>query len=536
MDPSLRITLCVGRGGAKTTTMRARAIIRLITLRRQKIGYAAGSKEQARLLNWDKLKEACDAYEIRTTVTSSVVKEPDLHLLEASMTATCNRTGSQYHLRGVEDKRDAEKFRGYPLAEFEVDEAGSFPAQLLEYTVDQCVAPRLGESLALPPGWLEFLAGDDDMDELPEWTEHRGGAIVMASTPPAQLHGIFYEATRQGSEMHRPYRDRELPEHADWIGYSSHNWTLRDVVDAPNAKTLYPALVANWATALLEKQRKGWGDDNPIWLREYLGIWAADNTTHIFRYRPHDADGAPWNQWDPVKGAAGVAVLPDGYSDWQYGYGMDLGSKDPFACNVFAFSPSDPKRRIWHVFGYERREMYAQEIAKLLVGEDAVSSMMRGSGLPDKLGGLYGATGWPAAVVADLAGLGGAVIAELANVYGIRIKAAEKKDKFGAFEIVNGDLVDGRVMIMKGSILEQQLISLQWRPDEYGNPREDKAQANHSTDSFIYLRTELGRLFDATPVSRPPQAPPDSSPAPAVESVTDREYAWMLSDDGYGSA
>jgi hypothetical protein len=531
LDPSTRIALCVGRGGAKTTTERARAIIKLVTLRRQRLGYAAGSKEQARLLNWDKLKEACEAYEIRTATTNVVTKEPDLHLLEASMMATCTRTGSTYNLRGVEDKRDAEKFRGYPQSEFQVDEAGSFPPMLLEYLVDSCVAPRLGEALTLPPGWLEFLAGEEDIELLPEFAEHRGGAIVLASTPPSILAGIFYEATRPGSEIHRPYAEREKPEFENWDGYSSHSWTLRDVVELDDAKRRFPALVANWTTALREKERKGWTDDNPIWMREYLGLWAADNTTRIFQYKPHDAEGQPLNQWDPPRTKAGLAVLPKG--EWAYVYGLDLGSRDPFACNVFAFDQSDPKRRVYHVFGFERRGMYAQEIAKLLVGDEAVSSMMRGNGLPDRLGGLYGETGWPAAIIADLAGLGETVIDELAKVYGVRIKAAEKKGKFGAFDVVNGDFADRRLFILKGSLLEQQLMTLQWKPDEYGQPKENKADANHSSDSLTYARTEIGRLFDASPsvVAKPAEA---SRAVQIAEEVTpDREYSWLLSDPGY---
>ncbi len=494
LDPSKRVSLLVGRGGAKTTTKRARALIKLITLRRQKLGYAAGSKEQARFLNWDKLKEACEAYEIRTTVTSTVSKQPDLHLLDSSMIATCNRTGSQYNLRGVEDAKDAEKFRGYPQAEFQVDECGSMPPKLLEYLVDSCVAPRLGEALTIPADWLAFLAGEDDLDLLPEFHEERGGAIVLGSTPPSVLRGMFYEVTRHGSTQHRPYAKRN--EFEDWDGWSSHSWTLKDVVDLPDAEQRYPALVANWRTALRNKREKGWADDHPVWMREYLGRWAADNTATVFRYKPHAEDGSVWNEWAPhgdryLDGLAGLRAaleaLPADLGAWHHIVAMDMGTRDPFACNVFSFAPRDPAKRIIHTFAFEKQGMHAKPIAELLIGPNLN---------PEKPEGLFGIIGWPDGMVIDS---DQALIDELANVYGIRCKKAEKKAdyKFGAIELVNGDLLEGRIWILKGSPLATQVGELQWKPDEYGNPREDKAQANHSTDCLVYGRREIANLFES---------------------------------------
>jgi hypothetical protein len=500
-DPARRIALRVGRGGAKTTTMRARELIKLVSLREQRLGYAATSADQARDLNWDKLKSACEAYDIRTTPSAawstgsgkrSKGVGPDVSFLDTKMIMTCHRTGSVLRLRGVEDKRDAEKFRGFPQAEFDIDEAGSFSPELLEYLIDQCVAPRLGEALALNGG--------------------RGGCLVLGSTPPAQMRGVFYEVTRHGSPRHRPYVERDKPEYANWRGFSSHAWTLKDVYDLPDAVERYPALVANWEQALIEKEEKGWSDDHPIWMREYLGEWSADNTTMVFRYRAH-VDGAEWNQWSPhgdqyIEGIEGLKValkaLPrddDGKPmSWCYAYAADTGgTRDPFAINVFAFSPQDHKRRIFHVFGFERMRMHARPIAQLLLGPDDAAS--NGCRAPDAPGGLIGLTGWPVGQVID----GDQnMIDELANVYGIRMTKAQKQAeyKFGAVELCNGDFVDGRILILKGSPLEKQIAVLQWKPDDFGANREDKAQANHSTDCLIYGRRLIAHLFESGSVSQ----------------------------------
>ena len=52
-------------------------------------------------------------------------------------------------MRGVEDKRDAGRFRGFPQAEMDIDEVGEFPPELVDYLANTCVAPRLGESLSI---------------------------------------------------------------------------------------------------------------------------------------------------------------------------------------------------------------------------------------------------------------------------------------------------------------------------------------------------------------------------------------------------
>ncbi len=488
-----------------TTTKRARALIKLVTLPRVRIGYAATSKEQARDLMWDKLKESCEAY--------GLTKE--MHFLDAPMQMTCIRTGSIYKLRGVEDKRDAEKFRGFPQSEFQVDEAGSFPPELLRYLIEDCVQPRIGEAMS-----LRFL------DETGEDVEIlRGGCIVMGSTPPAQMAGIFYEATREGSELHRPYelRDREDLADAEW---SSHAWTLKDVVEHPDADR-YPALQANWEKALERKRKKKWGDDHPIWQREYLGNWSADFTTTVFRYRPHK-DGEPWNQWTPygdrfVDGVIGlrlaIEALPK-LGTWHFVIGMDMGNRDPFACNVFAFAPADPDKRVYHVMSYERVGVYAREIAALLLGPEIKT---------DKPGGVLELTGWPDGMVIDA---DQALIDELANVYGVKLKKAEKRAdyKFGAIELVNGELLEGRLKIIAKSPLESQLATLQWKPDDNGFLKENKAQANHSSDTVVYSLRLLSSLFETGVVTQDREMPAYVDPM-GLDGIPERdEFAGLLAD------
>lgn len=487
-DKSTRVSGAIGRGGGKTTSARVRAIRKITRKRRARAGYCATSRPEAERLNWEPTKELLE----------KLGEMDNFEFAEQKMRLTCKRTGGTYQFFGADDKREVEKQRGQPYDEFQIDEAASHNPVLLEWLINRAVGPRLGE---------------------------RHGAILLIGSPGHVLHGLFYDVTRPGGDKHRPYAERKSEQYADWNGWSSHFWNMESVLALPDAQRRYKALYLNWQEALRTKEREKWSDDNPLWLREYLGLWAADNTTSMYAYQAHK-DGQPFNQWDPLGWSAldweeyrtmdfpqqrkralemleaAIAKLPPDLDEWLYGYGKDLGSKDPHALDVFAFSPKDKERRKFHVCSYDRRQTYAKMQSQLLIGEEATQIAAEGK-VYTEVGGLFGVTGWPTAIVADLAALGESVIGELQNVYGIGIKAAEKKDKLSAIELVNGDLVDGRMFILKDSELERQLATLQWKPDENGQPKEDKSARNDHADAATYIRREIGAMFSA------PAAPPE---------------------------
>lgn len=484
LDPARRMTFLTGRGGGKTTTMRARGICKLAKKAKAKVLYFAKTRPHAEDLMWNPLKDTCDAL--------GMVVGKDVHFNETKLRATFARTGSVYQLSGADDKKEIEKWRGQSFDEVQVDEGASHDPMLLDHLVFRIIGPRLGD---------------------------REGCIVLGGTPGHILRGLFYDATRTGSELHRPYADRDKPEYAEWKGWSSHWWNLKMVSELPDSLDRYPALVKLWEEALVEKAVNQWSDDHPVWMREYLGLWAADNTDHVYKY------SALRNQWDPPRLATGFAKLPEDIADWHYSVALDQGHGDPFACNVFAFSPRDPERKFRHVFGFERTKMYAKPTAELLVGEPATERVLKG-GDHGKLEGVLGHTGWPDGLIADM---DQAELDELSNVYGIRIAKAERNRdyKFGAIELVNGDLVDGRIQVLKDSALEKQLLQLQWKADENGTLKEDAAQANHSCDSLIYARRAVAHMLTSEPPAPPKKggggAPP--RPAPTDDAPLDDDPA-----------
>ncbi len=452
-DLSKYLALLVGRGGGKTTIIESRLCDRMGSVNRARCLYVATTRDQAIELLWYPLKELVDALEIRANFE------------EVRLRCEFIDQGSSLRLVGADDKRQIEKYRGQPFHEVWVDEAGSYPTELLEHLIDRIIGPRLG-----------------DFD----------GVLGLAGTPTHTLKGPFYEATRPGAEGKI---------------WSVHRWTLRE-----GAKHV-PTLQRLWTRALADKEKKGWSDENPVWRREYLGQWAADDTMRVFKYRPHLESGEAWNQWDPPRDEMGFARLPPGpdgkpRTDWIYIYGADLGSKDPFAIAIFAYSPTDLSKTLYHVFEFEKRDMYPRKIAEVHLGE-ALDH--------DHPGGLIGRTDWPAGMVMDRDGAGDQIIAELANVYGINYEAAEKKNYVDAVEIMNGDLIDGRMKILKGSQLEEQMLNLQWEVDEWGLVKKPRGERDDCADAAVYARRKAGHLFAEEERKPAPRAP---GPAWLVE---DRE-------------
>jgi hypothetical protein len=497
LDPGRRVVALVGRGGGKTTGGKARLVRRLLTTPRARCVYIATTRDHAERLIWEPLK---------TTLASLGLRAGrDVIYNETKLRVTFRRTGAFLWLFGADKPKEIEKLRGLAFHEVHIDEAASYPTGLVEKLITQIIGPRLGDY---------------------------GGCICLYGTPGAQLSGMFYEVSRPGSTRSRPWVKRDEPDFAGWAGWSFHEWDLAGAIEKLAAEgRVIQALINLRDEQLLEKRTQGWSDDHPIWLRENRGRWAADNSRNVFTYRIHHPEtGELWNQWDPPReGPLQIAKLPDTFDDWAHIIALDLGHSDPTAINAYSFSPSDPTRTIYHRLGFEQTKMYAQTIAFKMIGEAL------NHGEPD---GIIGALGdWPNAMVADSAHqMAAAILAELANVYGVRIEPAQKgyKYKYGAIEVVNGDLFDGRIKVLKGSLLETQLLDLQWALDKFEQQVERKDQPNHSTDTLIYARAAITHLITAgsvAPSERRRAHPHDPGYEPPTGDEPRDEYGLLAADD-----
>lgn len=450
-DTAARVSLVTGRGAGKTSGALMRLVRRMVRRPESNCLYIAATRDSAKRLAWMDLKK----------IIGRALKLPGVKWNETELWCRLPN-GSTLRLFGADGSDDINRLRGITYHELCVDETASIRKEILTELLDEVIGPRMV------------------------------GTIVMIGTPGKILQGMFFEATapqmagrdeETGAARHRPYVDRDLAEYADWDGWSSHAWNITDGVEAGIA-----AMIEIYAEQLKTKKRKGWSDNNPLWLREYMGIWAQDNSVNVYIYRAYDETGAEWNQWDPKRDDYGYAILPKDFKDWRFGIGIDVGFSDAFALEVFAWSYSDLSRTLYHVFEVYRTKLYAKAIAMLLLGEDLNHK---------KYGGIFGRIGWPDVMVGDYAGRGGDLLTELGTVYGIPIPAADKPYKYkeNSIEVYNSKLFDRRVRILKGSKLAAEMTVLQWVVDPWGKRTENKNQANHACDASMYLGNAVEPLL-----------------------------------------
>lgn len=344
--------------------------------------------------------------------------------------------GSTLSITGAENRAEIEKLRGPAYSGVIVDECKSFNAVVFHELIFDVLGPALKKAR---------------------------GPLIVIGTPGEILQGPFYEATatpaplKKGKPTNRhafasgkPVEGQ--PEKATW---ELHTWTQED-------NTATPWL---WEEGLREKEEAGWGDDHPTWRREYLGEWVAGDSVIVYRYRPdrhdYDPDGpGPWGL--PHDG---------GPTGWRLVMGIDLGSKDPSAIVVWAYSESDPA--LWEVYSDMRQHQNGRQIAQWVAQVEA------------ELGQA------PEARVVDQAGLATMFVDTLAEDYGLVLEPAEKREKLDHIAVFNTDLdhvPDPRIRVRRGSVLADQLGSNRWLETSLGTERkkEDPRTPNDVCDAGLY--------------------------------------------------
>jgi hypothetical protein len=481
------ISLLCGRGAGKTFAVLCRLILTMLR-GDAKLGkganclYIAKNREQARGIVWNDLKDL-----IHRLGFESLAKFDEVR---GELTLA---NGSWLKLLGFDERDEIEKARGKTWHGVAIDESASARTDLLARLIDEVIGWRL-------VGWLALLG-----------------------TPGYLLEGTFYEVTRPGSKLHRPYaqRDEEWPE--GWI-YSSHAWSQKDGADAGIA-----AIAELHRIQLEDKKNKGYSDSNPKWLREGMGQWAQDDTTTVYCYRALDEKGQEFNRWTPASSplhSTRWARLPPGWDPkaWSYAIVMDIGWRDAFALEAFAYSYKDPSRTMWHI----------GEIYKTKQPTKAVARMLLGDGLSiNKPGGILGELGWPDFMHADASGQGDRFIEDMKTEYGLVIKAVDKHAKYKdpAIEITNADMFEGRFKILAGSFLEKELVALQWVIDANGRRLENPRQPNHGCDALLYFRMGVAPLL---PAFAQPNAMP-SAAADAPQAARSAPPPSPVEDDGWTS-
>lgn len=181
-------------------------------------------------------------------------------------------------------------------------------------------------------------------------------------------------------------------------GFSVHKWSVLDNPHIPNAQAFIDELMTT----------RGWTEQNPTYRREWLGEWVLDTDSLLFKFRRER------NTYSELPKDLYNRVL-----------GMDFGWHDKTAFVIVSWSPYSK-----HIF-VEHSESHPEMIPSMIA--------QRCAQLIDK---------WkPVSIVADTAGLGKSIAEEMRIRYQIPVKAAEKREKATNISLMNGDFIDGNLLV-----------------------------------------------------------------------------------------
>lgn len=380
-----------------------------------------------------------------------------------------HQNGSRGRLAGAETRADIEYLRG-AAAEADVvliDECKSFHPQLLIELIRDVIRPGLMT---------------------------RQGQLIMGGTPGLIPVGPFYEATCEASRVTTRVDGPEghpvevsVPtcwpageEYPDYImgavaslrkedpdylfePWSLHSWTIEDNDKVPH----------QWERALKDKRRAGWGDDHPAWLREYLGQWVADTSGLVYAYAHVRSEKESYVQWWPEKSQDNPSGLPPEEGPWHLVMGLDFGYEDANALVLVAYSERIAELR--HVYDFKSPHLTLDQFV-------------------DEIKEAIARFGAPEVIIGDAGALGKLVIESFGTLFGLSVIKAEKAEKFDHIELMNNDMHAGRVKIIPGGDLEDELLGLQWDLSKDTKEklarsfklRESPSCPNHLCDALLY--------------------------------------------------
>jgi len=390
--------------------------------------------------------------------------------------------GSRGLLAGAETKADIERLRG-AAAEADLvilDECKSFAPAHLDDLIENVIEPGLMT---------------------------RNGQLLMVGTPGSIPIGQFYSATCLLSRLASPTPDdpqRTIPtciayEELDSPGpayrgltddersdlFVLHTWTIQDNTAVPG----------QWLRALSIKRRKGYGDDHPVWRREYLGEWVSDASDLVYSFAKYRAEGKC--AWTPDLDLNPLTGLNEKEGPWHLLLGLDLGFVDDSAMVLVAYSETLQELR--HIYDFKAPGMDAQAFTEEVLG-------------------IIATYGQPEMIVADVGGGGAKMIIEMLNQrFGLAIQPASKRDKQDHIELINGDFAQDRIKIIPNSDLDHELCGLQWDLSNdskvilsrTGRLREDPSCPNHLCDALLYVWRFSYHYYATARVDGPEQGTPD---------------------------
>jgi hypothetical protein len=320
--------------------------------------------------------------------------------------------GSEIKVFGAGSMREMDKVRGVgtTLVIACLDEAQNFGADM-EYLIRNVI--------------------------LPATADHKA-PIVVTGTPNQTCAGPFYEICNQEGELVESLAK-------EGFSWSVHKWIMKDNPHIKDVEEEYQlALGAN-----------GWTEGTPAFRREYFGEWVRDTSGLCFDITSHMwADEFPEDQTD----------------DWEYVVGVDIGTVDPCAYTVLAYSSAIG---ITYVL-----QSYREQFNTLEAGAEI-----------DRLMEIYPIS----AAIIDAGGMGARDVELWEHTHPwlpiIKAKKGPGSVDMG-ISIMNADIRAGKLKFIRHNCrqLEDEIRLLSWDRDLRGIGRRKIKQGDpdHCADSLRY--------------------------------------------------
>ena len=311
--------------------------------------------------------------------------------------------------RGASNMADIDKLRGYAFVGVVIDEAQSFGKEELRYLIQE----------VLEPSMMDY---------------GKAAWLSVTGTPNAACAGGFHDiAHNVGKEK----------------GWEVYEWTMRDNPHIPNVALELKRI----------KSERGWTDNTPTFRREYNGEWIKDAEGLAIKYNEKKN---LVHVWDPK---------PE--EEWSYVLGIDIGTRDPTALVVVAYSQR--QRRAVVVESYAESNIPPSTLAMRVQLMDQKYRFEK--------------------IVVDTQGQGAAHAEEMIQKHGIHAKAAQKTKKAVFIQYMNDDLQRGALQIHYNANREliAEIEQLQWDQDKLAKDGKlvyDEKFPDHLTDALLYAHRE----------------------------------------------
>lgn len=276
----------------------------------------------------------------------------------------------------------------------------------------------------------------------PALTDMRG-TLVLSGMASDITRGLFYDIT-VGKEA----------------GWSLHKWSAHD----------NPHVATQWAEELdfIAKQQPHLVG-TARYRQAYLNEWVVDEDKLVYKF-------------DSVRNVFQQRPAHLSPTGWTYVLGVDTGWEDDNAFVLTAFHENDPTLYVVRTFN-QPKMTFDQVTAK-------IQEFMSDKDMP------------PAKIIIDGANKQG--VESMRQRSGIPFEFADKIGKVDFIEMLNGDLIQGKIKINQGcSSLIDELKALIWKSDGgiiLVPKREEPRLPNHLCDAFLYAwRNGYHHMFAPLP-------------------------------------